>query len=81
MAGTQEIIGARFAIEVTPDDDNDLDYITRAVYVGGAGDLTAILEGGGEAVTFTGVQAGVIYPLRVRRVMETTTATAIVGLL
>lgn len=67
------------AIAITPDDDADLALTTRGVYVGGAGDLVAVTEGG-DTVTFTGLLAGQVYPFKVKRVKEATTATDLVGL-
>lgn len=65
---------------ITPSNSADLPSgITRAIYVGGAGNLVADSEKG-ETVTFTGMVAGQIYPLRVRRVREATTATGLVAL-
>jgi hypothetical protein len=54
--------------------------LTDAVYVGGAGNIIAVLEDG-KTVTLTGVIAGAIYPIRLKRVNSTsTTATALVAL-
>ena len=67
-------------VAVTPSDSTDLDTLTRAVYVGGAGNLVAVRHDG-TAVTFTGVPAGTVLPIAVRRINSTsTTATAIVAL-
>lgn len=66
---------------ITPDDDNDLVQVPRAIYVGGAGDLAVIQLKGGDPVIFKGVTAGqtlVISPARV--VAAGTTATDLVGL-
>lgn len=53
---------------------------TTGIWVGGAGNLTVQMAGGG-TVTFTGVPAGTLLPIRVDRVNSTgTTATAIVAL-
>jgi hypothetical protein len=53
----------------------------RAVYVGGAGNLAVIGLDDTAAVTFTGVVAGTLLPIRVSKILATgTTATAIVGL-
>jgi len=72
------------AAAITPDTDNDLATNTRAVYVGGAGNLivhmAADAAGSPTAVTFTAVPAGTLLPIRVRRVLATGTATAIVGI-
>ncbi|MBX5143198.1 hypothetical protein HJB79_31310 [Rhizobium lentis] len=68
------------AAAVTPNDSTDLTYTTRAVYVGGAGNL-AVVMAGGQTVTFTGVTAGALLPIRVSRVMSTnTTATTILAI-
>jgi len=68
------------AAAVTPNDAADLTTASRAIYVGGAGNLTVVMLGGA-TITFTGVAAGTIYPLRVARVRATgTTATGLVAL-
>ena len=67
-------------IAITPHDSTNLAISTRGIFVGGAGNLVAVDEDG-NAVTFTGVLAGVVYPLRCKRVNDTnTTATGLVGL-
>lgn len=71
---------ARGAFAITPHNTNELTHVTRGLYVGGAGNA-AVTMAGGEEVTFTGLLAGVVYPLRVKIVKSTgTTATALVGL-
>lgn len=71
---------AREAVAVTPDDVTDLADPTRAVFVGGSGDLSVRMISG-QTVTFSNIQGGVIYPLRVDRVLATgTTATGLLGL-
>jgi hypothetical protein len=71
---------ARDASPITPDDANDLTAATRAVYVGVAGNLRVRMVSG-QTVSFDAVQAGVVYPFRVARVLATgTTAAGIVGL-
>ena len=68
------------AAVVVPADGSDLSCVTRALYVGGAGDLRVRMQGGAE-VTFAAVPAGALLPLRVRRVLAAgTSATAIVAL-
>ena len=65
---------------VTPNDGVDLTFTTRAVWVGGAGNLTVTMSGGGD-VTFTGVTAGALLHIRASRVKATgTSATNIVAL-
>jgi len=68
------------AFAITPDDATDLTLTTRALYSGGGGDIAVIMQGGG-AVTFKAVPAGVILPLRVKRIMLSgTTALDLRGL-
>ncbi|WIY51555.1 hypothetical protein O9Z70_08630 [Devosia sp. YIM 151766] len=67
------------AIAIAPDDNADLSLTTRAIYIGGGGDLTVTMRDGGQA-TFTGLAAGTLLPIRVRRVLEASTATQLVGL-
>jgi hypothetical protein len=71
---------ANDAAAVTPSDTAPLVYVSRALYVGGAGNLVVTMQGGGN-VTFTGVPAGTVLPIRVTHVLSTsTTATSIVNL-
>jgi len=68
------------AAAVTPNDSTDLAFTSRALYVGGAGNIVVTMAGGGD-VTFTAVPAGSILPIRVSRVKSTsTTATSIINL-
>lgn len=68
------------AAAVVPADGTDLACVTRAVYVGGGGDLRVRMLGGAE-VTLAAVPAGALLPLRVTRVLATgTSATALVAL-
>ena len=66
---------------ITPHDTNALTEDTRALYVGGAGTVVMKLTGDSSSVSFVGVPAGAILPVRARVVLSTgTTATSIVGL-
>lgn len=68
------------AAEIIPDDQSLLQNATRAIHIGGAGDLRVQMLGG-QVVTLAGLPGGMMIPLRVRKVFATgTTATAIVGL-
>lgn len=70
--------GTKFAA-ITPHNSTDIP-LTRAVYVGGAGDIVAI-DADGSATTFTAVAAGTLLPIRVSRINSTsTTATALVAI-
>jgi hypothetical protein len=68
------------AIAISPDDTSELSQPTRALYVGGGGNLRVTLLGG-STVSFANVPAGSMIPLRVTRVFATnTTASDILGL-
>jgi hypothetical protein len=57
----------------------DLPYVTRALMVGGGGDVAVTLRNG-DTLTLPGLVPGAIYPFRVSRVaVSGTTATGIVG--
>jgi hypothetical protein len=66
---------------ITPSDTVDLARgLTDGVWVGGAGNLVAVMENG-QARTLTGVTAGALLPLAVKRINATnTTATVILAL-
>ena len=69
----------RFA-SVSPSDSTDLTEVSDAIMVGVTGNV-AVNDFRGNTVTLTGLQAGVVYQFRVKRVMATnTTATSIVQL-
>lgn len=71
---------AKNAVAVTPHDTNAI-ASCRALYVGGAGNVTLRTNDDDADVLFTAVPAGSILPVRVRYVRATgTTATAIVAL-
>ena len=66
-------------VAVTASDSTVL-TTTRAVFVGGAGNLAVVLSGG-TTLTLTGVTAGTLLPIRVTKVKSTgTTATNIAAL-
>jgi hypothetical protein len=65
---------------VTPSDSTDLTDLALALWVGGAGNISLDTPDG-STVTISGIPAGTILPLRVKRVRATsTTATLIVAL-
>ncbi|MDB5550939.1 MAG: hypothetical protein JWL86_923 [Rhizobium sp.] len=71
---------AAHGFAVTPNDSTTLSETTRALYVGSAG-AVAVLMASGASLTFTGVPAGTVLPVRVTKVMATgTSATDILGL-
>jgi hypothetical protein len=68
------------AFAITPSDSADLASATRSIFVGGGGNLCVTMKSGA-IVTFNGLMAGSILPVRVTRVASTgTTATNLVGL-
>ncbi|MGH1352121.1 MAG: spike base protein, RCAP_Rcc01079 family [Methyloligellaceae bacterium] len=70
---------ARGAFVITPDNNADLEELTRALYIGVAGDLSVVMQEG-QTVTFPNVEVG-IFPIRVARVNATnTTASSIIGM-
>lgn len=69
-----------YAAAITTSDTVSLTGITRAVYVGGAGNITAIMSNG-DAVLFTAVPVGTMLPIRCTRINATaTSATALVAM-
>lgn len=69
----------RRAVAVTPA-DSDLTEATRAVWVGGAGNLAVLMVEDSTPVVFSGVPAGTLLPLQCSQIRSTsTTATLIVA--
>lgn len=71
---------AEQASSVVPSDSADLSSgMTRGLYIGGSGDVKVDMADG-STVTFVGLAAGVIHPLRVKRIYTSgTTATNIIA--
>lgn len=67
------------AFEVVPSDTEYLQNTSRGLYIGGEGDLTVEMVGG-EQITFAGVVPGLILPIRVVKVLTSTSAQYIVCL-
>jgi len=66
-------------VEITPSNDNDLARVTRGLYVGVTGNVKVDMEDG-STITWVGLAAGMIHPIRAKRVYATlTTATSIIG--
>lgn len=77
---TQDFSPLTRAASVTPHNTNELEFVTRALYVGGAGDVAVTMQDSGE-VTFVEVPAGTVLPIRVKVVKSTgTDATSIIAL-
>lgn len=76
QVAVEKVIPATTATAVTPSDSTAL--TSRAVWVGGVGDLSVRLSGAtSTTVVFTAVPAGTLLPISVVRVMAATTATNI----
>lgn len=68
-------------LAITPSDSTDLTQVSRGIYVGGAGNLVVTPAAGGSNVTFFAVPAGTVLPIRVSRVLSTsTTATSLINI-
>lgn len=71
---------ASSAFAITPNDSEELAFVTRAVYVGGEGSVVAKLDSDSSTVTFAAVPAGSVLPIRARLITTSSTATDMVGL-
>lgn len=68
------------AVEISPSNNNDLEFVTRGIFVGSSGDL-ALKMYKGPNIILRNVQAGMVYAVRAVRVRATgTTAGDLVGL-
>lgn len=77
---TTPISPARSATTVVPNDSVNLPNVSRAIYVGQAGDLSVTLIDG-DQVVFESVPAGAVLPIRASGINATgTTASAILSL-
>ncbi len=66
---------------ITPNNNNDLPTYTRAIYVGGGGNLSLIPVGQEGSISLADVPAGTFVPIRAKRVLQTgTSATSLVAL-
>ncbi|MES2904540.1 MAG: hypothetical protein V4696_10180 [Pseudomonadota bacterium] len=76
-----DIGSARNAVAITPHDTTPLATPCRAIYVGGAGNITLRPRGSSADVVLTAVPAGTIFPIEATHVRATgTAATALVAL-
>lgn len=66
---------------INPDDSGDLPTVTKALFVGEAGDVVLRSAGSTEDVLFRNLPSGYVLDVRVRAVRASgTTASALVGL-
>ncbi len=61
---------------VVPSDTVRLLKVSRALYVGGAGNISVQMSKNDKAVTFMNVPAGAILPIRITRVNSTSTTAS-----
>jgi hypothetical protein len=80
QASDSAMHSANSGFAITPSDESELAIIPRAVYIGGAGDLVVKLIDDEDAITFAGIQAGSLLPIRPKQVLEDTTATNIIAI-
>lgn len=72
---------SRSLAAITPADGTDLPVFTKAIYVGGAGNIVLTAIDDSASVTLTGVPGGTVLAIRAKRVLATgTTATGLVAL-
>jgi hypothetical protein len=81
MAAIEDLACAASCATVTPSDSARFASAARALYIGGAGNVSVVPANNGSSVVFLGVVAGSILPVRCLGVNATnTTATNIVAL-
>lgn len=73
-------VSAHGAAAVTPSDATEIP-VTRALYVGGSGDIAVLMGEDTNSVVFASVPGGFILPIQVSKVLSTgTTATNVLAL-
>ena len=80
--GLQEALHspANDAADITTHNSNELEYVTRGIWVGGDGNVK-VTTARGNTVTFVGAKAGTVIPVRAKIVFATgTTATNLIAL-
>lgn len=79
--GDSLIAPSEYCFAIVPDDNNEIERATKAIYVGTGGDVVLQLLAAPVPVTFRNVPSGAVIDVRVARVRATgTTALDIVGL-
>ena len=79
MSGYLDTGPATRVVDITPDDDTDID-LPRAVWVGVAGNLS-VMNIDGTTATIVGIPAGIMLPIRPRRIRVTDTTAASINAL
>lgn len=70
----------RNAFAITKHDTNELAFVTKAIFVGTTGHLSLLLANDSTPVLFKNIPSGTLLNLRVRKVLDATTAQDIVGI-
>lgn len=79
MTSPTDVSSAKGGLAVTPGTGELPGGPTRGLWVGGAGNLDVVFENG-TAATISGVGAGTLLPISVRKVLASSTATLILAL-
>jgi hypothetical protein len=77
--GTNRTLFAAESAVVLTESDTVTFPATRAVWVGGVGDLSVQMKSG-QIVTFSAVPAGTLLPICIKQFRTASTATLVVGL-
>ncbi|WP_020474231.1 spike base protein, RCAP_Rcc01079 family [Zavarzinella formosa] len=68
------------AAVLTKSDTDELTKVSRALYVGGTGNIN-VVTAAGETVLFSAIPVGTLLPIRIKQLLSTnTTATLVVAL-
>ena len=70
---------AKYGVSASLQNSGELEYVTRALYVGVTGDVKVTLAGGASMI-FGSVPAGTFLPVRAKQVWATSTAQSIIAL-
>jgi hypothetical protein len=88
MAATDTFVNSQGGLQspptnsfaITPSDSAELPFVTRAVYVGGSGNITLRLGNDTASVLLLSVPVGTLLPVRARQIYATgTSAASLVG--
>lgn len=72
---------AFYCFSIDPDDEKELEKVTRFIYVGKSGDVRCMLKKSTKFYIFRNVREGTVLPVRVTRISKSgTTAKFILGL-
>lgn len=74
-------LGYRHGFAITPNDDDNLEAPTQAIWVGSTGDLVVLLEKDTATIKFANIPSGTLLQIRAIKVLDTDTdASDLVGL-